>query len=209
MGICIITILFLFSCSSKVDAKAPNVIDCLEDKTGCEEDVDGGSTPTEQTSDDTNNSGSLLFSIIKTVLALLLIIVLIYLLLRFLNKRNKLFNQVKSLENLGGISVGQNKSIQVVRIGSKVFLVGVGDNVQMLQELTDEEVKNGFLTRNENDDSNQFSASNILPPFLKPKTNGENHESNFKHLFSEELKKLKQNRVNIIKQHKQKEDKHE
>lgn len=209
MGICIVTILFLFSCNSKVDAKAPNVLDCLEDNAACEEDT-GDKKPNKPVSEadteaDTDTSGSLVFSIVKTVFALLLVLALIYLLLKFLNKRNKLFSQVKALENLGGISVGQSKSIQVVRIGTKVFLVGVGENVELLQEITDEEVKKDLINK-DGFDSNTNSTTHLLPSFLQPKKDKQNGENNFNHLFSKELEKLKKNRE-IMKQ--QKEDKHE
>ncbi len=62
---------------------------------------------------------SLAISIVKTIVLLGLILFLIYFLLKLLNKKNRLFQQSKTLENLGGISLGQNKSIQVIRVGEK------------------------------------------------------------------------------------------
>lgn len=211
---CILSILFLFGFTSNVDAEAPSVIDCLEDKAACEEDVGDSTSETElETEQDDQKSeigktGSLLFSIIKTVFALILVLGLIYLLIKFLSKRNKMFQQVKALENLGGISVGQNKSIQVVRIGSQVFLVGVGENVEMLQEITDEQVKQDLLHSDEQaGDASQ--ASQWLPTFLQSKTDEKNRTSDFKQLFTKELDKLKKNRREMINQRKQKEDEHE
>lgn len=219
MSICIIAIIFFIGTTAQVDAKAPNVIDCLEKNAECEDADPSSSKEIKKdqvesvTNDDEKDSGSLLFSVVKMFFALLLVLALIYLLIKFLSKRSKLFHQVNVLENLGGISVGQNKSIQLVRIGSKVYLVGVGENVEMLEEITDDEVKNDLLDKEENH-SNEFSASNLLPSFLQAKA-GENNSSNkqnkndFKHLFSRELENLKNNRKDIINRHKQKEDKHE
>lgn len=219
MSICIIAIIFFIGTSSQVDAKAPNVIDCLEKNAACEDADNSSSNELKKdqvdsvSEDNEKESGSLTFSVVKMFFALLLVLALIYLLIKFLSKRSKLFQQVNVLENLGGISVGQNKSIQLVRIGSKVYLVGVGENVEMLEEITDDEVKNDLLDKGENH-PNDFSANNLLPSFLQAKAGGNSNsnkqsKNDFKHLFSRELENLKNNRKDIINQHKQKEDKHE
>lgn len=88
---------------------------------------------------------SLAISIVKTIVLLGLILFLIYFLLKLLNKKNRLFQQSKTLENLGGISLGQNKSIQVIRVGEKMYLIGVGDNVELLQEVSDEVTKKSTI----------------------------------------------------------------
>ena len=215
IGVFVFLILYSFSFTSKVEATAPSVIDCLKEDAACEENG-AETTPKneEQTEQDAQASvvgknGSLLFSIVKMVFALLLVLALIYLLIKFLSKRNKLFHQVKALENLGGISVGQQKSIQVVRIGSKVFLVGVGENVELLQEITDEQVKHDLLHKDENE-ANESLGSNWLTSFLQQKQTGVKTQTNdFKQFFTNELDKLKQNRKKLINQHKQKEDEHE
>src|SRR5690625_2067127 len=211
-----IIFLFVFSGIVQVQAKQPNVADCLENKADCpdgtEKDQNGKKTDQEEVMREVKNTGSLIFDLIKMVFALFLVLGLIYLLLKFLNKRNKLFHQVKALENLGGISVGQNKSIQIVRIGSKVHLIGVGENVEMLQEITDEEVKRDLLQDRESTDSQN---KNMLTSFLQAKSktdkdeNATRSENEFKSLFSKELEKLKHTRKQIINGQIEKEDKHE
>jgi len=211
-----IIFLFVFSGIVQVQAKQPNVADCLENKADCpdgtEKDQNGKKTDQEEVMPEVKNTGSLIFDLIKMVFALFLVLGLIYLLLKFLNKRNKLFHQVKALENLGGISVGQNKSIQIVRIGSKVHLIGVGENVEMLQEITDEEVKRDLLQDRESTDSQN---KNMLTSFLQAKSktdkdeNATRSENEFKSLFSKELEKLKHTRKQIINGQIEKEDKHE
>lgn len=42
------------------------------------------------------------------------------------------------LQNLGGIQLGQQKSVQVIRVGDRFFIVGVGDSIQLLDEIRDE-----------------------------------------------------------------------
>ncbi|GAK02043.1 flagellar biosynthesis protein FliZ [Geomicrobium sp. JCM 19037] len=43
------------------------------------------------------------------------------------------------LQNLGGIQLGQQKSVQVIRVGDRFFIVGVGDSIQLLDEIRDED----------------------------------------------------------------------
>lgn len=192
-------------------ATPPYVGDCLgEDPTSeCleeEESIDTGEANQDEKEvlSEEMSTGSIVFQVIKTLFALLLILALIYILIKFLSKRNKLFNQVKALENLGGISVGQNKSIQIVRIGNKVFMVGVGDNVELLQEIDDEDLVKDLILNNEQGD---FQVNHLVQSIFKPKS-GDNDEpqQKFKKLFSNELEKLKDNRLNVRNQQKKKED---
>ncbi|WP_246202539.1 flagellar biosynthetic protein FliO [Virgibacillus doumboii] len=212
LGICL-TALIITTCSfTVVQAASTNVKDCLEGNADC---FDTNGTPANETEDGNSEStggesgGSLLFTLIKMVFALLLVLGLIYLLLKFLKNRNKLFNQVQALENLGGISVGPNKSVQLVRIGSKVYVIGVGENVEMLQEIKDEEVKREIL---HNNDSNEIQQASLLTSLFQKNTDtDEKNQSkkDFKNMFSTELEKLKQSRSKLINQRKNKEDKHE
>ncbi|UJL47949.1 flagellar biosynthetic protein FliO [Virgibacillus sp. NKC19-16] len=217
IAIGLMILLFCTAFSGLVEA-SNKVSDCLDGNTECEDELEPTPTNESETEQDestggTENNGLLLFDLVKMFFALLLVLALIYLLIKFLGKRNKLFHQVKALENLGGISVGQNKSIQLVRIGTKVYLIGVGENVEMLQEITDDEIKKDLLHIESNEDKD-FSAGALFKSFLQPKSDGDSYEANqskheFKQLFSNELEKLKTNRKNIIKWQNQKEDKHE
>ncbi|MDT2247325.1 flagellar biosynthetic protein FliO [Paenibacillus larvae] len=36
---------------------------------------------------------------------------------------------------MGGVPLGQNKSIQIVEIGQSLYIVGVGDNIQLLEKV--------------------------------------------------------------------------
>lgn len=218
IALCLTIIILLFDFSTVIQAKTPYVGDCFGEDVSpeCLEEEEPTEINEDQSNEDTtppvlaeqNQTGSLAFNIVKTVFALILILALIYILIKFLGKRNKLFNQVKALENLGGISVGQNKSIQIVRIGEKVFIVGVGDNVELLQELDDEDLIHDLLHSDEQDD---FQVNHLVRSIFKQKT-GQNDKFNrepqqkFKSLFSNELEKLKENRLTIKNQQKKKED---
>lgn len=74
---------------------------------------------------------------IKMMLAFVVVIILLLLVLKFIKKQTQQVQQSALMQNLGGVSVGQQKSIQLVKVGNKMLLLGVGDDVQLLREVTD------------------------------------------------------------------------
>lgn len=181
-----------------------NVKDCLEGNADCPEIddsvVDQDRENTEVVSEPNNFP---FLNLVKTGFALFIVLAIIYVLLKFLSKRSNLFQQVKVLENLGGISVGQNKSIQIVRIGEKLYLVGVGDNVELLEEITDEKLKTEILSKQTAEDN---KSPNFLNTIFGP---NKNNSSQFNNYFQNELSKLKETRKKIMDQRMNKEDRHE
>jgi flagellar protein FliO/FliZ len=75
----------------------------------------------------------------KVIMFLILIIALFFVLVRFLNRKNKFSIFGRSVRSLGGVPLGQNKSIQIVEIGHSLYVVGVGDNIQLLEKINDPE----------------------------------------------------------------------
>src|SRR5699024_12724182 len=107
-------------------SKNKNVKDWIKTDEDFLEEVEQPAEGLQSTNEDSIEniqSTSLIFNVIKMIVALLLVLALIYVLLIFIKKRNKLTQQVKVLDNLGGISVGPNKSIQLVRIGDRKSVV--------------------------------------------------------------------------------------
>ena len=41
--------------------------------------------------------------------------------------------KISLMKNMGGISLGQHKSIQLVVIGETYYLIGVGDDIQFIK----------------------------------------------------------------------------
>lgn len=187
-------------------AETEYVDDCLENPENCEEPLESEPEPTEAENEllgEESNSGSLFFEIIKIFFALLLVLALIYITLYFLKRRNKLGNRIKSLENIGVVSVGQNKSVQLVRVANRLYVIGVGDDVTLLQEIEDEALIKDILKEKE-EQSVDFSTGVPFASFLQKKKNGkEDKTKEFKNLFNEELNSLQTNRKNIIARHKE------
>lgn len=72
----------------------------------------------------------------KVIFFLLLIIGLFYGIMKMLSKKSG-FRFGRAMQSLGGVPLGQNKSIQVVEIGDSLYIVGVGDNIQLLEKIAD------------------------------------------------------------------------
>ena len=188
-----------------VSIASPNVQDCLENSEDCEEenfDQDKDSNKENDFLTENNSNDSLLLNVIRMVFALFLVLALIYIAIRFIGKRNNLLNDARSMENLGGISLGPNRSIQIVRVGGKFYLIGVGENVELLEEVTDEQLIESLM-------KDQEQSTGVIQTILgkKRKNDRTQNKTDFKKLFKTELDQLKQNRQTIINQNK--EDRHE
>ncbi|AIF43749.1 flagellar biosynthetic protein FliO [Virgibacillus sp. SK37] len=205
----LIVITLMVTFSTTVSAEDPSVNDCMEEGANCEKlDTQDKNTENESTVlNDQEEEGSLIIELIKMFFALVLVLGLIYLLLKFLSKRNKLFNQVRALENLGGVSLGQNKSVQIVRVGNRFYLVGVGENVELLEEITDQEVIDDLVNKNTTTHAKQGTGLSGI--FQKESQHDGNNKQDFNKLFSSELNKLKAKRSHLLQQRKDKEDSHE
>ncbi|MBD0380345.1 flagellar biosynthetic protein FliO [Paenibacillus sedimenti] len=73
----------------------------------------------------------------KVIFFLIFIILLFLVLIKYIAKKNKGSFFGNSVRSLGGVPLGQNKSIQIVEIGHSLFVVGVGDNIQLLDKIND------------------------------------------------------------------------
>ncbi len=210
ISILLLAIIFLMYSPYIAAAKNSNVADCLENG-DCQDEADNDAMETNGANEPEvfKKTGSLIFDMLKMVFALLLVLGLIYLLIKFLGRRNRLFQHVKGLENLGGISVGQNKSIQIIRIGSKLYLIGVGDNVEMLQEITDDQMLEDLLQEEDTAAPQGITrfSSLIKQNQTYNKTAEKNRELSFQQLFAHEVKKLQQTRKRLVNEQTEKEDK--
>ncbi|RIX51814.1 flagellar protein [Paenibacillus nanensis] len=76
-------------------------------------------------------------SLAWVMVALAIVIVLIVFALRWLSRRNQLWGGNRSMRSLGGVALGQNKSVQVLEIGGRVYIVGVGEDITLLDRCVD------------------------------------------------------------------------
>lgn len=149
---------------------------------------------------------------IKMVLALIFVVALFYGLMKFLNKRNLTFQRNQMVQNLGGLSLGAQKSVQLLQIGKKIYLVGVGEDVQLIREITDpQEVEELIALYNE---KQEFAATSpyiaeVISKFKrknKQNSSTSTQQDSFGELFEKKISEIKQERSEELERWKQKEN---
>lgn len=158
-----------------------------QDSTTIKEDKKAGKT------------GTSAWDYIRTLFALAFVIGLLYALLKFVNRRNRLYDKNRYMKNMGGISLGQQKSIQLVAVGNTYYLIGVGEDIRLLKEITSEEEIQALLEHYEEVDISQ--ATGLLEQFLTkiPKVKQKNSSleeknTDFSKLFHTRLDEIKEDR---------------
>ncbi|WP_188205817.1 flagellar biosynthetic protein FliO [Alkalibacillus aidingensis] len=147
---------------------------------------------------------SLFLDFLRMFVALILVLGLIYFLLKFLQKRSRIYQQSQSLENVGGISLGSNKSAQVVRVGNEYYLLGVGDDVQMLTKIDDPETIEKMTDTGELE-SKPNTFQSLLQSFQNRNRNPY-QEQETKRQFQTELESMKQARHRMTKRYQDRND---
>lgn len=193
----VFTIIFLFSClfvSSPlaVDASPSNVVDWIGDE---QPDGQTGEEEQEEIVENSVTEDTSLVGIIgKLIFYTILILVMIYGLIKFLALRQQKMQPNQAVKLIGGTPLGNNKSLQLVKVGDKVLLIGVGDQVSLIKEISDEDEINSI---EKNLEQQPTLLKNSLSTFIKDKisrrteTKTMTSTSGFEHLFSQSLNKQK------------------
>ena len=166
-----------------VDAAEPNVNDWINN--------DGSNIQQENIekdeSDETNTNTSMVSVIGKLIFYTILIIVLIYALIKFLALRQKNLQPNQAIKLMGGTQLGNNKSLQLVKVGDQLLLLGVGDQITLLKEfLHEDEIK-------KIEENLATGQTNTISSYLKGKVNDRNtnRTTSFDNIFSQSLDKIK------------------
>jgi flagellar protein FliO/FliZ len=135
--------LALVGIQSQAFAQTTNqsVKECLEQPENCggdqgaevvEEQTDGGK---QEGSKKSTAIGLTLGDFLKMIFATLFVVALLYIVLKLVNKKGMLHNKSGTLVSLGGLTVGTNRSVQLIKVGERLLVVGVGENIQLLTEI--------------------------------------------------------------------------
>ncbi|AVK83180.1 flagellar protein [Lysinibacillus sp. B2A1] len=207
----LVPFLFLYPAPASVFAESNtgSVDDCINKTEACKEDTDPAAPQDSKVSAAGDISA---WEYIKMVLALIFVVALFYGLMKFLNKRNLNFQRNQLVQNLGGLSLGAQKSVQLLQVGKTLYLVGVGEDVQLLREITDpEEVAALLALYNERQELAATSPyiAEVFSKF-KRKNNGsssiEQGKDSFGELFEKKISEIKQERNEELERWKQKEN---
>ena len=139
-------------------------------------------------------------SLIWVIISLAIVIVLIILVIKWLSQRNRTWGTNRSLRSLGGIALGQNNSLQVVEIAGRIYIVGVGENITLIDKIDDAEQANAVITALERQQQSAWSKDIISELLSKLRNRNEraetdlseeqwNSTSSFQHLLQNKLSK--------------------
>ncbi|MBS4217739.1 flagellar biosynthetic protein FliO [Bacillus sp. FJAT-49711] len=154
------------------------VDDCYPKK--CD-DAEDKSKVTDQTikSQTDGVDGIGIADIVKMVFALIFVIAILYFLLKFINKRSQSYQQNRLVQNIGGTPLGGNRSIQIVKVGNRLLILGVGEDVQLLKEITDGEDYENYMRQYEEQLEQSLQPVDMMTKWIKrmKKTNETNEMS--------------------------------
>lgn len=142
---------------------APEEIGAATDGDGSVKDwlTEDGNAPSqeEKPAEVESANTNIFFLLIKLVFYTIVVVGLIYLLIRFLSKRQHKLQHHSVFTPIGGTPLGNNKSVQMVKVGNSLYMIGVGDTVNLLKEISDEEEVKNILEAAE-DQKTGFSFMN-------------------------------------------------
>ncbi|WP_071395328.1 flagellar biosynthetic protein FliO [Bacillus tuaregi] len=140
-----------FQVQASAEQVNQSVKDCLEQPDTCGEQQEINQNVTADDMDSTQDKatspiGLTIWDFFKMILATIFVIALLYLILKFVNKKGQLFKSSQLIENLGGTTLGANRSVQLIKVGNRILVVGVGENVQLIKEIDKPEEFNELLS---------------------------------------------------------------
>lgn len=136
--------------------------------------IDGSSANSDEQMVFTNSkniAGSLVWVIISLAIVIFLIVVVI----KWLSQRNRSWGANRSLRSLGGIALGQNNSLQVIEIAGRVYIVGVGESITLIDKLDDPETALAVISALERQPESVW-LQNVLSLLVK-KVGGRNEQA--------------------------------
>ncbi|HJF31060.1 MAG TPA: flagellar biosynthetic protein FliO [Sporosarcina psychrophila] len=169
-----------------------------------ENNMDTITPPAADLPADKSDVGSSAGDYIKTLFALLFVLGLLFGLLKFVNRKNRLYDKTRLMKNMGGISLGQHKSIQLVVIGESYYVIGVGEDIRLLKEITDPDEIDKLVEFYEGD--NAETTTGMLNRILAKVTGKSKSDSNirteespdFSNIFQSRLEEMKEERKRHI-----------
>ncbi|PFA67871.1 flagellar biosynthesis protein FliZ [Bacillus sp. AFS015802] len=181
-------------------AEVNNVKDCIEHPDKCE-----GQQTNEVEGSESGLATSVTFvDYLKMIVALVFVVALIYFLLKFINQKGRSFQQTKLINHLGGAPLGGNRSVQIVKVGKQVLVLGVGEDIQLLKEVRDESEKEEILSYYE---ESQYPDAKSAVSSLLTRVKGSSPEkapSSFQAQFKSQLEEMNKGRKKMLEELKNK-----
>jgi flagellar protein FliO/FliZ len=154
-------------------------------------------TKTEESTISSSSVGLSVGDFLRMIFAMIFVVALLYFVLRFISKKTKSYQKANFIENLGGTNLGSNRSIQLVKVGNRVLIVGVGEDIQLLTEIEDEAERKQLLVEYNQKMDQIIQPSDVFSKlknkWIQPKSSMNNFSSELK----SQLDQMKQNRKQL------------
>lgn len=135
---------------------------------------------------------------VRVAAAIIFVVILLYGLLWFMNKRNKAFQKANFVENLGGTSLGSNRSVQIVKVGRRILVVGVGENISLLKEIENQQEYEEVINNHNEKMDNMMVPRDIVAKMKEKWGQKENKSHNFSSQLSTQLKEIAKTRKKVL-----------
>lgn len=145
--------------------------------------------------------------IFRMLAALIFVILLLFFLLKYINSKSQSYKKNQLIQNLGGTSLGGNRSIQIVKIDHKLLIIGVGENVQLIKEISDQAEIQSYLEQYNQQLDQYIQPMTFVTKWLK-KINEKDQvqqRTTFGELLSSRLEEVKKDRKKVLSKLEEKE----
>lgn len=203
LKVALIVIIALLGTVQAASAESMNnsVKDCYQNPDKCKDDKDLVTTQKSDQKPAAENVGITFWDFLKMIFATIFVVALLYFLLKFINKKSKVFKSTQLVENLGGTTLGANRSVQIVKIGNQIFIVGVGENVQLLKEIDDQDEYRQILTDYNNKMEQLVQPSDIVTKVIERAKKWQTTKTenvSFSSLFKSQLDEISKGRKKLF-----------
>ena len=174
----------------------PSIQDCLDKPKLCD---DNTKKDTQQDLSTLKSSKLTFFDYVKMIFSFAIVIGLLYLVLNWIKRNGTTFNKNNLVTSLGGTSVGSNKSVQLIKIGNSIYVVGVGENVTLLKEINNPEEIQTIDEKVELRNQADLNVSKWFGNTMKlESSNLVSTKDSFKHLFNQQIQSIKGKKNSIL-----------
>lgn len=179
----------------------PSIQDCIDNPKLCD---DNTKKKTSQDISEVKSTKLTFFDYVKMIISFGIVIGLLYLVLYWIKRNGNSFSKNNVINSLGGTSVGSNKSVQILKIGNSLYVVGVGEDITLLKEISDQDEIQSIEELREQKTQAEVKVTKWFENVIKQdyrkvdsaKINST--KESFKNLFNQQMQSLKGKKNSIL-----------
>ncbi|WP_257987881.1 flagellar biosynthetic protein FliO [Bacillus sp. V33-4] len=208
LKVLLLIILVLLGSEAWASAEQMNnsVKECLENPDNCSEKElknQPETKPETETKAVESTVGLTIWDFLRMIFTTLFVIGLLYVVLKFINKKSQTYKSSQLVDNIGGTNLGSNRSVQIIKVGNRLLVVGVGESIELLTEIDDPEEYRQILSEYNSRIEQLAGPSDIVTRLLertrRKKTDGAGN-SQFQSMLKRQLDEFKKGRTSLYEE---------